>query len=79
MADMARSAIRPVLALTLMLSLLLAGAAHARPGHRADRVTVVVAAHSGERAAAAKLVVRLGGRVGAPHTGEAPLRSVVGR
>jgi serine protease AprX len=46
-----------------MLSLLLAGAAQARPGHRADRVTVVVAARSGERAAAAKLVVRFGGRV----------------
>lgn len=64
MADMARSAIRPVLALTLMLSFLLAGTAQAQRGHGHQRVTVVVAAHSGERAAATKLVVRLGGRVG---------------
>ncbi len=65
MADMARSVIRPVLALTLMLSLLLAGAAQAaRRGHGSHRVTIVVAAQSGERAAATKLVVRLGGRVG---------------
>jgi serine protease AprX len=57
---MTRSAIRPLLALALMLSLLGAEVASAKP---ADRVLVVVGAEPGRSADAARLVRRLGGRV----------------
>ena len=57
---MIRSAIRPLLALALMLPLLGAEAASAKP---ADRVLVVVGAEPGRGADAARLVQRVGGRV----------------
>ncbi len=60
MAGMPRSAIRPLLALVLMLSLAGAEAAQAAP----ERVLVVVAAQPGETRAAERLVRRLGGDVG---------------
>src|SRR5215207_3536717 len=57
---MPRSAIRPVLGLLLMLSLVGAEAAQATP----DRVLVVVGARPGETRAVERLVQRLGGDVG---------------
>lgn len=60
MAGMIRSAIRPLLALALMLSLLGAEGASAKP---AERVLVVVGAEPGRSADAARLVRGLGGRV----------------
>jgi serine protease AprX len=61
MADMARSVMRPLLALVLMLGLFGAEVADARP----TKVTVVVSAQPGHRAAARHMVVRIGGEVGA--------------
>ena len=60
MAGMYRSVMRPLLALLLMLGLLGAEAADARPA----KVTVVVSAQPGERPAARLIVQRLGGEVG---------------
>jgi serine protease AprX len=60
MAGMFRSAIRPLLALALMFSLLGAEVATAKP---ARRVLVVVGAQPGRTADASHLVTRLGGRV----------------
>jgi hypothetical protein len=60
MAGMIRSAIRPLLALALMLTLLGAEAATAAPD---KRVLVVVGAEPGRSADAARLVERLGGDV----------------
>jgi serine protease AprX len=60
MADMSRSVMRPLLVLVLMLGLVGAEAADARPAG----VTVVVSAQPGERAAALQLVERVGGEVG---------------
>ena len=60
MAGMTRSAIRPLLVLALMLSLLGAESAQAAP----DRVLVVVGAQPGKTRAAERLVRRLGGDVG---------------
>ena len=57
---MARSAIRPLLALVLMLAALGAETAHAEPRN----VLVVVGAQPGRTHAAERLVARLGGRVG---------------
>ena len=62
MAGMIRSAIRPILALALMLSLLGAEAATAN-GKSTGRVLVVVGAEPGRTAEAAGLVQRLGGDV----------------
>jgi serine protease AprX len=59
-AGMSRSAIRPILGLLLMLSLLGPEAAQAKPG----RVLVVVGAQPGKTRAAERLVQRLGGDVG---------------
>ena len=68
MAGMVRSAIRPILALALMLSLLGAEGALAREsGSGAGserRVLVVVGAEPGKARAARRLVERLGGDVG---------------
>jgi serine protease AprX len=61
MAGMIRSAIRPILALALMLSLLGAEAATAEP--TSGRVLVVVGAEPGRGDDAADAVERLGGRV----------------
>jgi serine protease AprX len=68
MAGMVRSAIRPILALALMVSLLGAEGAVAKPERRKAsperRVLVVVAAEPGKAGAAKRLVERLGGDVG---------------
>jgi serine protease AprX len=65
MAGMVRSAIRPILALTLMLTLLGAEGALASAGADPEpRVLVVVGAEPGKARAAQRLVERLGGDVG---------------
>jgi serine protease AprX len=63
MAGMFRSVIRPIVALTLMLSLLGAEGAVAKPERR---VLVVVGAEPGETGVAKRLVERLGGDVERP-------------